>query len=44
VLSHRRFKPETLAAYERGDRALTVEATAQLAWLYGVPLPEMLED
>ena len=44
VLSHGRFKPVTLAAYERGDRALTVDTAAQLAWVYGVPLAQLLGE
>jgi transcriptional regulator with XRE-family HTH domain len=32
VLSHGRFNPITLAAYERGDRALKVQTAAELAW------------
>lgn len=36
VLSHGRFKRETLGSYERGNRALKVETGAERAWLYGV--------
>jgi hypothetical protein len=43
VLSHGRFKPGAVRTYELGTRAITVEAAAELAWLYGVPLAELLE-
>jgi transcriptional regulator with XRE-family HTH domain len=43
VLSHGRFNAVTLAAYERGDRAITVESAAQLAWLYDIPIADLLE-
>ena len=35
MLSHGRFNPVTLAAYERGDRALKVQTAAELGWLWG---------
>lgn len=43
VLSHGRFKRETLASYERGNRAIKVEAAAELVWLHGITLAELLE-
>jgi hypothetical protein len=43
VLSHGRFKPGAVRTYELGTRAITVEAAAELGWLYGVPLAELLE-
>jgi transcriptional regulator with XRE-family HTH domain len=43
VLSHGRFNAVTLAGYERGDRALKVETAAELAWLYAMPLGDLLE-
>jgi hypothetical protein len=44
VPSHGGFKPVTLASYERVDQALNVEGAAELEWLYGLPLTELLSD
>lgn len=43
LLSHGRYKPGVICAYERGDMPLTVETAAELAWLYGVTLGGLLE-
>jgi len=43
LLSHGRYTPGAMRAYERGEKPLTVETAAELAWLYGVPLGGLLE-
>lgn len=44
ALSNGRFKPTSVAGYERGERAISVERFIELAQLYGVPGPALLAD
>ncbi len=42
--SNGRWKAVVVGAYERGDRAVTIERLAVLAEFYGVPLAHLLPD
>lgn len=44
VLSSRRLKGSLLAAYERGDRNVSVARLHQIATLYNVPVSELLPE
>jgi transcriptional regulator with XRE-family HTH domain len=44
ALSEGRFKPTSVAGYERGERAISVERFIELAQLYGVPGHSLLAD
>ncbi|MBL7491333.1 transcriptional regulator [Frankia sp. AgB1.9] len=39
-----RWKAVVVGAYERGDRAVTVDRLAQLAEFYGIPVAELLPE
>jgi len=43
-LSRGRFTAANLGAYERGDRAISVQGLAELAQFYGVPILDLLPD
>lgn len=42
-LSNGRFKPSSLAGYERAERKISLESFLQLAKLYGVPADRLLQ-
>lgn len=44
VLSSKRLKGSLLAAYERGDRNISVSRLHQIAMLYAVPVTQLLPD
>ncbi len=44
VLSSKRLKGSLLAAYERGDRKVSVARLHQIATLYNVPVSELLPE
>lgn len=44
VLSSKRLKGSLLAAYERGDRNISVSRLHQIAVLYAVPVTQLLPD
>jgi len=44
VLSSKRLKGSLLAAYERGDRNISVSRLHQIALLYAVPVTQLLPD
>lgn len=44
VLSNKRLKGSLLAAYERGDRNISVTRLAQIATLYSVPVNQLLPE
>jgi transcriptional regulator with XRE-family HTH domain len=44
VLSNKKLKGSLLAAYERGDRNISVTRLQQIARLYAVPVPELLPE
>lgn len=44
VLSNKRLKGSLLAAYERGDRNVSVARLHQIATLYNVPVSELLPE
>jgi transcriptional regulator with XRE-family HTH domain len=44
VLSNKRLKGSLLAAYERGDRNISVTRLHQIATLYSVPVNQLLPD
>lgn len=44
VLSNKRLKGSLLAAYERGDRNVSVARLHQIALLYNVPVSELLPE
>jgi transcriptional regulator with XRE-family HTH domain len=41
--SHGRFKPSSIAGYERGERAITVQRFCDLAEVYGVEPARLLD-
>lgn len=43
-LSGGRFKPSSIAGYERGERKITVERFCELARFYGFPPERLLGD
>src|ERR1700687_64511 len=44
VLSNKRLKGSLLAAYERGDRNISVTRLHQIATLYSVPVNQLLPE
>lgn len=42
--SHGRFKPSSVAGYERGERAISLERFCELAEFYGVSADRLLAD
>jgi transcriptional regulator with XRE-family HTH domain len=44
ALSHGRHTAANIGAYERGDRAISVQGLAELAQFYGVPTVCLLPD
>lgn len=41
--THGRIKAVVLGSYERGDRALSLKRTIELATLYGIPISSLLQ-
>jgi transcriptional regulator with XRE-family HTH domain len=39
-----RFKPTSVAGYERGERRITLSRFCELSWLYGIPPDRLLGD
>ena len=42
--SHGRFKPSSVAGYERGERAISLERFCELAEFYGIPADRLLTE
>jgi transcriptional regulator with XRE-family HTH domain len=44
TVSGGRFKPTSVAGYERGERRITLSRFCELSWLYGIPPDRLLGD